>query len=278
MLSTCYTKINLGLNILGKRSDGYHELQSFFIPLPFGDILELELAEKSDLVLYGISIPGNKEDNLVWKAWCYMQKKFNLPHVIWHLYKNVPAGTGIGAGSGDLAEMCLMCNVFFKLGLSRKDLEEIALKFGSDTGFFVCKQISVVRGRGDIIEPVEDFIRGKYLVLIQPKGLTMSTVEAFASVRDGKVDSDLSGYKDFSQWKSLTNDFQGGFLKKHPQVGELFEELQNMGAIYTSLSGSGSCIYGIYDHPPIVARETNLNVLWTGKLGNPTSALCCREG
>lgn len=266
MVKQCGSKINIGLQVVSKRSDGYHDLKSIFYPLPFGDIIELQEADNDDLTVLGnalLNIP--KEQNLVWKCWAYLKKTYSLPSVHWYLFKTVPPGTGIGAGSADLVGMLHLANSHFMLGLSPRKMEDISLMFGSDTGFFVANEPAMVSGRGDIIESIPPFLAGKYLVLLKPKELNMSTAEAFSMIAPGASSMDFKGAFQGNISK-LSNDFQPGFEAKYPVCLELKQRLQNAGAYYVSLSGSGSCWYGLFNSKPPAEIVSTLPVLWQGML------------
>lgn len=274
MISPCSTKINLGLEIRGKRPDGYHNLTSIFFGLPFGDLLELELSEESDLKMYGLPVSFSREENIVWKGWQYMQERFSLSHVIWHLYKHVPPGTGIGAGSANLSEMILMSNKLFNLNLSSREMMRISLKFGSDTAFFIKKGSSLVQGRGDMIKPIPNFLEGKYLVLLKPEAVSVSTAEAFSNAVKSEVEQPFEEViaNKGDGFEQLSNNFEGHFYKIYPQLADYRKVLMDLGARYFSLSGSGSCFYAIFDKEPEEKLDETLPILWQGYLG-PISGL-----
>ncbi len=266
MVKHCGTKINIGLQVLKKREDGYHAIKSLFYPLPFGDVLELVEAKTDDLTLLGnTSIAVPREENLVWKGWMHLKEIYKLPAVHWFLMKAVPPGTGIGAGSADLVAMLHLSNQHFSLQLSTETLEEIALKFGSDTGFFVRNQPAMVQGRGEQIETVAPFLKGQYLVLLKPKNVQMSTAQAFASITPGTSQMDFNAALN-GDISAVFNDFQPGFLNKFPQCKSLIQQLKNAGAHYVSLSGSGSCWYGVFEEQPSASSLAGLPILWQGCL------------
>ncbi|MGB0166273.1 MAG: 4-(cytidine 5'-diphospho)-2-C-methyl-D-erythritol kinase [Luteibaculum sp.] len=266
MLALSPCKVNIGLNLLEKRADGFHNLRSIFYPIPFGDLLEIEESKEDKIYTYGRAIDGGVQDNLIWKLWIFLKKEYKLPSLSWHLYKNVPPKTGIGAGSANLAIALKLCNRYFSLGLSTKEQEEIALRFGSDTGFFVHNSPALVEGRGDKIQAIDPFLKGSFMVLCKAPKLYMSTAEAFANASIGKHRYDFTKALSSGDISELKNDFELAFLKRFPEAQNVFSDLHASGAFYTSLSGSGSCIYGLFSSDPGSEKLESLPILWKGEL------------
>ena len=268
MISLSNSKINLGLEIKDRREDGYHNIESIFLPLPYGDVLECFESAEDDLLSFGIDLDFPKEDNILWKGWKYMKEKFELPSMTWYLYKQVPPGTGIGAGSGNLGAMLNAINNHFKLQLSKDELSAIALKFGSDTGFFIYNSACLVKGRGDIIEEVSNPLHGKYLFLFKPESVSIRTSEAFANAKGNSNNQPftavLAGKQAISE---LSNDFEAYFGHIHPKFNSYKMYLKEHGASYVSLSGSGSCFYAVFEEKPEkVLIPEDLQLLWYGQV------------
>lgn len=268
MISLSNSKINLGLEIKDRRGDGYHNIESIFLPLPYGDVLEFFESAEDELLSYGLSLDFPREENILWKGWQYIKEKFELPSLTWYLYKQVPPGTGIGAGSGNLGAMLTAVNTYFKLGLSKEELCTIALKFGSDTGFFIYNSPCLVNGRGDEIEEVANPLEGKYIYLFKPESVSIRTSEAFANAKGNSKNQPfagvLAGHNSISH---LSNDFEAYFGHIHPKFNGYKKELLELGATYVSLSGSGSCFYAVFEEK--LARLSvaeDLQLLWQGYL------------
>lgn len=262
-------KINLGLRITEKRSDGYHNIESCFYPVKWQDSLEVIESDMLKMDMSGIAIPGDVTTNLCMKAYNLLKEKYNLPPIHIHLHKNIPTGTGLGAGSGDGAFMLKLLNDFFELHLKEPELERLALQLGSDCPFFIKNKPLFARGRGEIIKTTHEFLKGKYIQIICP-GIHISTAEAFSSIQpkipERKIEEIISSSTE--SWKeNLINDFEYGAIKKYPLIGEIKKQLYNNGAIYASMSGSGSSIVGIFEQQisPLNFDNADMNV-WTGKL------------
>lgn len=250
-------KINLGLQVIRKRKDGFHDIQSVFFPLPIHDILEIipdPSGESVQFSISGIPVPGNMDDNICVKAWQLLKKDFpSLVPVKMHLHKMIPPGAGLGAGSADGAYALRMLNTICGLNLDTEQLTSYAAALGSDCPFFIYNAPCYVTGRGENLEPVAVDLAGKYMVVINP-GIHISTREAFAGIKPAEqivspatiIQSDLSTWKD-----NLTNDFEDSVFPNHPAIASLKTLLYKEGAVYASMSGSGSTVYGIFnDEPP----------------------------
>ena len=244
------SKINLGLKILRKRGDGYHDLETVFYPLALKDVLEIQRDTALNFTAYGLPIPGDQNGNLCLKAWQLLKKDLpDLPFVHIHLNKNIPIGAGLGGGSSDGASTLLLLNKQFSLGLDTPRLLSYAAELGSDCPFFILNTPSLAGGRGEKLEPATIDLSGYCFVLIDPK-LHVSTAQAFSvctpstkspSVRD-IIQQPIETWKDH-----LINDFEAPVFQLHPRLRDIKELLYAHGAVYAALSGSGSSLFGIFE-------------------------------
>lgn len=247
-----HCKINLGLHITRKRSDGYHDLETIFYPLALRDALEA-VRNGSDGNIHfnstGLPIQGNPSGNLCVSAYELLKKDFpGLPGVDMHLHKTIPMGAGLGGGSADGAFALLLLNRLFQLKLSEARLAAYALQLGSDCPFFIYGKPCFGTGRGEILEPVALDLSAYAFVIVAP-GIHVSTAEAFAGIRPQEPSVSLKEIISLppTQWKEqLVNDFEAPIMLKHPVIGEIKTELYKAGAVYASMTGSGSCLYGLF--------------------------------
>lgn len=245
-------KINLGLNILSKREDGYHNLQSIFYPVDWCDILEIIKADSFHFEISGLEIPGEAKDNLVVKAYELMKLRHSIGTVSIHLHKTIPTGAGLGAGSSNGAFTLKMLSEIFDLNLDKTTLLKYAAELGSDCPFFIQNMPCHVSGRGDILETI-DFNLSNYWIKIIHPGLHISTKEAFSKIVPKKNVTSLISIDKSSEsffFKHFINDFEESLNESYPQLQHLKQELLSEGAFYASMSGSGSAIYGLFDHQP----------------------------
>ena len=241
-------KINLGLHVLYKRSDGFHEIESVMYPLPFYDVLEILPAQKNSFQQSGIIFADTNEKNLCEKAVDLMQSKFNTPPVSIHLRKQIPVGAGLGGGSADAAYVILALNQLFSLGLSNLEMEEIAATLGSDCPFFIQNKVRMVSGRGEILSDVDCDLSEYFLVLLNPK-IHISTKEAYSKVLPKENELNIASIlqENISTWQStVKNDFESPICKQYPLIQECLDQLKKAGAIYAAMSGSGSTVFGIF--------------------------------
>ena len=240
-------KINLGLNVLAKRPDGYHNLESFMIPIPLYDILEIIPADSFSLTITGShSVPV--EDNLVTKAYTLLKEDFDLPPVQIHLHKNIPAGGGLGGGSSDASFALKMLNSMFELGLDTPALENYAAGLGSDCPFFITNETALVSGTGTIMQPMPFTMPAKYLFLVLP-GIHIPTKEAFSNISSMNESQGLfrAINEDPKTWKNtIFNDFEHSIFPLYPMLERIKSSLYINGAMYASMSGSGSTMYGFF--------------------------------
>jgi len=248
MVAFPHCKINLGLHVIAKREDGYHTIETCFYPVPWTDILEIIPAQEFSFTGSGAMIPGMEEDNLCVKAYRLMQSKFNLAPVKIHLHKVLPTGAGLGGGSSDAAFTLRLLNSVFELKLNRSQLQELAAQLGSDCSFFIDDKPMLGSGRGEQLEELPLNLKGYYLVLVKP-AIHVSTADAYAGVKPKTPVVCLAEIlkRPVTEWKdSLINDFEKSVFEKHPVIGAIKKELYEHGALYASMSGSGSAVFGIF--------------------------------
>lgn len=259
LLPNC--KINIGLNIVSKRSDGYHNLETVFFPIPLRDNLEFKEIENEDvpyrLVSGGVPIEGKPEDNLIVKVYLDMKAEFNLPALELCLYKNIPMGAGLGGGSSDAAAMMKGLNEAYNLQLSAEDMEKRLAKFGADCPFFVRNKPAYATGIGDELTNCNVSLKDKFFVLVKPD-VFVSTKEAYAHVTPKLPAIPLAEAikLPIETWKEqIVNDFEQSVFPFHPELPAIKQTLYDMGAVYASMSGSGSTMYGIFNRPTPEANE-----------------------
>jgi 4-diphosphocytidyl-2-C-methyl-D-erythritol kinase len=254
MLSFPNCKINLGLHILGKREDGFHNLETVFYPVAFRDALELLPTTNSDTEIEftgtGMAVDGNTADNLCIKAYHLLKKDFpQLPAVKIHLHKTIPMGAGLGGGSADASFMLKMLNDKFKLNLSTLQLLNYGLQLGSDCPFFIINKPCFATGRGEILEEIKVDLSAYKIVLINP-GIHVNTGWAFSNITPALPKKSIKEIvqQPINTWKDeLKNDFETPVFAAHTQVKEIKESLYQQGAIYAAMSGSGSTVFGIFE-------------------------------
>ncbi len=246
-------KINLGLNVHTKLDNGYHLLQSFFIPVPLLDILEIVPNEhKNDTEFTSSGIPISGGNNLCEQAYHLLNKNGELPGVKIHLHKQIPIGAGLGGGSADASFTLNLLNSMFNLNYSTKELEVFAKTLGADCPFFIENTSKFVEGIGEVMTPIStNALKGKTLVLIFPK-IYISTQEAYSGIKlQSKVDYSTFDFTDFNAYpKVLHNDFEPHIFKNYPELKYIKETLYNQGAFYASMSGSGSTLFGLFHSAP----------------------------
>jgi 4-diphosphocytidyl-2-C-methyl-D-erythritol kinase len=245
-------KINLGLQILGKRADGFHDLESVFYPLPINDALEVIEATVNDPFSFsssGISMDVDPADNIVTKAWNLLKEDHpEIPDIKIHLHKNIPSGAGLGGGSADGAFMLMLLNKKYKLALSTDQLLDYAAMLGSDCPFFILNKPCFVQGRGEILQSISLDLSTFSFVLIHP-GIHISTAWAFSQINPGKSKNmiDIIRQPPVSWKDQLVNDFEKPVFQQYPQIKKIRDDLYSKGALYASMSGSGSAVYGIFE-------------------------------
>jgi 4-diphosphocytidyl-2-C-methyl-D-erythritol kinase len=259
MISFPNAKINLGLNVVSKRPDGYHNIETVFYPIHLCDALEIVPAkgEKGVFTPTGIPVGDDPQKNLVIKAYNLLKAHYKIPEMDIYLHKNIPFGAGLGGGSADAAFMLKLLNDFAGLHLSVRQLEEYAQSIGADCPFFIQNKPVFAEGTGNIFTPVKISLKEYYLVLVKPD-IHVSTQEAYAHV---KPQLPVKSIPDIIQlpvadWKDLlANDFENSVFIKFPEIGKIKQKLYQKGALYAGMSGSGSSVFGIFEQPENLERE-----------------------
>lgn len=248
-------KINLGLNIVEKRPDGYHNLETIFYPIPLKDTIEITPSDSScdyTLISEGITIAGNQEDNLVVKALKNLKKDHAIPPIEIRMQKRIPTGAGLGGGSSDAAYMIRALNDMFQLKLDNEEMEKRASELGADCAFFICNQPTFARGTGNIFTPISLSLNRFWLVLVKPD-IFISTKEAFSNITPQKPAYSLLDIaaSPIETWKEkMVNDFEKNIFKNHPEIARIKTVLYQQGAVYASMSGSGSSVFGLFRNKP----------------------------
>jgi len=244
-----HAKINIGLHVLERRSDGFHNIETVFYPIEMCDILEIKPADKPQLFLYGQEVEGDPQDNLCMKAYRVLQADFDLPPVQLHLYKQIPVGAGMGGGSSDGAYTLRLINDYFSLGINDSKLEEYAARLGSDCPAMLYKRPTLGTEKGDRLSRVDIDLSPFYIFVCKPS-ISMSTAQAYANISPQKPKRPLQQLcaLPISEWKEcMVNDFESALFPQYPILKEYKEQLYHLGACYASLTGSGSALYGIFE-------------------------------
>ncbi len=269
MVSFPHCKINLGLNVIARRQDGFHDIETCFFPIPWTDILEIIPAQELKVDVTGLTIPGQIEENLCVKAYTLLKKDFDLSPVHIHLHKLLPTGAGLGGGSSNAAFALRMINEIFQLNLSAGKLAGYASVLGSDCTFFTQENAMMGTGRGEILNPVNVSLKGKFLILVKPD-IHVATAVAYAGVTPRSSSQSLREVIEkmpFENWKEfLFNDFESNVFKKFPQISELKNRLYEAGAVYASMSGSGSSVFGIFNQAVDLKAQFVGMTTWSGEL------------
>lgn len=254
MITYPNAKINLGLNIVEKRPDGYHNLETIFYPIHLQDALEVTKLEEEEEVDYklkvsGVPIEGEPESNLVVKAYRLLKKDFpEMAPINIHMFKHIPTGAGLGGGSSDAAFMIKLLNEKFNLNLSIEKMEEYAAILGADCAFFIQNKPVFASGIGNIFESINLSLKGYYIVLVKPD-IFVSTKDAFAHILPIRPNLSLKEIvrMPVETWRAtMKNDFEESVFQKYPAIAAIKDKLYDLGAIYASMSGSGSSVYGIF--------------------------------
>lgn len=252
MITFPNAKINLGLNITEKRPDGYHNLETVFYPIPLEDALEVcprkEGEGKYSLTQSGMAIEGDADRNLVVRAYKLLDEAYGLPPTDIYLYKRIPSGAGLGGGSADAAFMLKLLNEVHNLRLTDEQLEEYAARLGADCAFFIRNRPTYAEGIGNIFSPIELSLTGWQLLLVKPD-IFVSTRDAFARIRPHHPQRNLKEIigQPVESWKGcMVNDFEESVFPQFPIIGDIKTELYRLGAVYASMSGSGSSVYGLF--------------------------------
>lgn len=252
MLDFPNAKVNLGLNITAKRPDGYHEIETCFLPVPWKDGLEIVEAPQFTFTCSGLNIPGDGSDNLCVKACKIIASSYKIPPVHIHLHKIIPMGAGLGGGSADCAWTIRMLNEMFELGMSHEKMAEFAGKLGSDCPFFIWNKPLLAKGVGSFFEEISIDLSGCYIAFDYPN-IHVSTAEAYGGVTPViPIQSLKNTLKNPADWKNvLTNQFEDKILKNHPEIAIAKNRLYEKGAWYAAMSGSGSTVFGLFKEKPV---------------------------
>lgn len=249
MLAFANAKINLGLNVTKKRSDGYHNLETVFYPAKVYDVIEITDADVTSCEIKGIDIPGDAADNICLKAYQLLAKDFELPPQKITLLKNIPVGAGVGGGSADAAFLIKLLNDKFALGLAVTQMEEYARVLGADCAFFIENKPVFADARGDQFTPVTVDLSAYFMVLVKPS-VHVSTADAFAGLTPAQPVANLKLLisRPVSEWKEvMKNDFEGPIFSKYPEIATIKAQLYHAGATFALMSGSGSSVFAIFD-------------------------------
>jgi len=269
MITFPNAKINLGLNILEKRSDGYHNLETIFYPIQLHDALEITISQKNMgnyiLNFYGKHINEDTDNNLVIKAYKIIKALHpTLPSIEIGLLKKIPMGAGLGGGSSDASHMIRLLNDYFHLDMSIKEMEQYAANLGADCTFFIQNKPAYATGIGNILCPIQLSLEGYYLIVIKPE-IFVSTAKAYSMIKPRRpirhltdiIKTPIEVWKDF-----MINDFEESVFNQFPEIGVIKESLYQRGALYASMSGSGASVYGIFSKDSSIENLLALNIYY----------------
>jgi 4-diphosphocytidyl-2-C-methyl-D-erythritol kinase len=274
MITFPNAKINIGLNIVEKRSDGFHAIQSVFYPIGLCDALEVVENTEADapaivFTSSGIEIPGDVQDNLCWYAYHLIANDYPLPKIKIHLHKHIPIGAGLGGGSADAAFFIRLLNEKFDLGISWGEMHHYARQLGSDCSFFISNKPAFAEGKGDQYESIQLNLSDYYVVLIYPN-IHINTAKAYSGVVPKQaarsLENDILNVP-IADWKLyIHNDFEDSIFPNYPQIKNIKEQLYALGAVYAAMSGSGSSVYGIFKTPTNLKSKFSDAFVYEGKL------------
>jgi len=249
MLAFANAKINLGLNVIEKRADGYHNLETVFYPVKLYDALEITDAAETSCQIRGIDIPGEMTDNICLKAFKMLQQDFEIPAQQITLLKNIPVGAGLGGGSADGAFLIKLLNTKFKLGLTAEVMEDYATRLGADCAFFIRNEPVFATGKGDQFSSLNLDLSSYFMVLVKPP-VHVSTAEAYIKLQPAFPETGLKELIKLpvGEWKkSLKNDFEKPVFSKYPEISQIKDQLYHAGATFALMSGSGSSVFAIFE-------------------------------
>ena len=260
MITFPIAKINLGLNVVEKRPDGYHNLETVFYPVPLTDALEVQVMAEAfpseydcDLKVSNITIDGDEQRNLVVRAYQLLKKDYpDLPRIHTHLWKGIPTQAGMGGGSSDCAYMMLLLNQQFQLGLSNEQLIQYAAQLGADCAFFILSRPCYAEGIGEKLQPIDLSLNGYHIAVVRPD-IPVPTKEAFSRIHPHYPAQNCreTVMQPVETWReTLINDFEESVFALHPEIGDIMQRLYDMGATYVAMSGSGSALFGLFKERP----------------------------
>ncbi len=267
MLIYSNAKINIGLNIVEKRNDGFHNIETVFFPIGIRDAIEIADSKSEAPYTFsasGIPINIDAKDNIVVKAYELIKAKYDFPSQDIHLHKNTPFGAGLGGGSANAAFMIKLLNKKFKLGMSTGEMEGEVKKLGSDCAFFIKNKPAFAIEKGDKMNSIDVDLSGYHILLIKPD-VNISTPEAYAKIKPHKPEKSLEELikQPIETWRTtITNDFEDSIFPKHPQLAKIKNELYEQGAIYAAMSGSGSSMFGLFKDEPNILPQWEKHFCW----------------
>lgn len=265
MITFPIAKINLGLNVVERRPDGYHNLETVFFPVQLKDALEVQVMDEAfpspydcDLKVTNIDIEGDEQRNLVVRAYNLLKQDFpQMPRVHAHLYKAIPTQAGMGGGSSDCAAMLLLLNDMFSLGLTQQQLIDYAAKLGADCPIFILNRPAYAEGIGERLQTIDLSLKGYFLAVVRPN-IPVPTKEAFSRIVPHKPAKNCLEVvrQPIETWREeLVNDFEESVFALHPEIGAVKQRLYKIGAAYAAMSGSGSALFGIFKEKPTLEGE-----------------------
>ena len=271
VLTYSNAKINIGLNIVEKRSDGFHNIETVFFPINMRDAIEIADSKEDSPYTFsssGIPINIDAKDNIVVKAYELIRAKYNFPAQAIHLHKNIPFGAGLGGGSANAAYMIKLLNQKFNLGMSLEEMEDEVKKLGSDCAFFIKNKPAFAVEKGDKLNSIDLDLSGYHILLIKPD-IHISTPEAYANMKPQKPEVSLKELikQPIETWKSsIKNDFENSIFPKYSLLAEIKDDLYKEGAIYAAMSGSGSSMFGIFKNEPNLLAQWEKHYFWRDRL------------
>ena len=274
MITFPNAKINLGLNVIERREDGFHNIESVMVPIPLCDSLEIVPDNEAalgncNMEVYGFNVNGAVSENLCFRAYTQLAEQYALPAVKIRLLKNIPMGAGLGGGSTDAAFTIKLLNQLFGLNISSSEMEVLCSGLGSDCSFFIGNEIALVRGRGEVLNAFGLDLKGYHIAVVY-SGLHIDTGGAYSRITPDPSRRDQFNTildSPISQWEgALVNDFESGAFKKHPQLQAIKEKLYKNGATYASMSGSGSSLYGLFKDAVELDQEFGEYQVWSGTI------------
>lgn len=265
-------KINLGLNVTAKRSDGYHNIETVFYAIPWTDIMEIIPGEVHtsgiEVHLTGLPVAGKHGDNLCVKAYHLLKKKFSVPAIKLYLHKQIPMGAGLGGGSSDAASFVVGMNKLCSLGMSSQEMEMLVKELGADCAFFIGGKPVLAVGKGDEFTPINVSLNGYYLLVVHPR-IHVSTADAYSNILPAKTAVHIANViaQDINVWKdNLVNDFEKSVFQAHDEIATIKMKMYHQGAVYAAMSGSGSAVYGIFKEDPSGFDGYEEMIKWSSKL------------